>query len=138
MQAFEKTISNFSSVSCKSPFASSLIKRVSGYVFPAFSSISYELSAPITLAFGKVSFNTFVLLPGPQPKSSMLSGFKSVSLFAKSIAGCVRSFRNFSYCSGFQLGISLSLFHSYSSSYYSGHAHCFPSGKSGIKPSTIL
>ena len=107
MQAFENTISNFSLISCKSPFASKLINSISGYNPLAFSSISSELSAPIILAVGNLSINTFVLLPGPQPKSRMLSESNPSSLLAKSIAGCVLSFKNFSYCIGFQFGIYL-------------------------------
>ena len=102
-----------------------MTNSVSGHRSLALRSISSELSAPTILAPGKAFRSTLVLLPGPQPRSRMHFGESADSLHARSMAGRVRSFRNFSYCTGFHLDMvpHSPIFSAFSLSRQNGRSH---------------
>ncbi len=64
----------------------------------AASTMSAELSSPVTLAPGKQAASTSVELPGPQPMSTAMRGSRPGTAASRSRTGRVRSFSNFTYC----------------------------------------
>src|ERR1051326_8488458 len=71
----------------------------------AWDSISGELSTPVMAALGQRWRNCSVLLPGPQPRSTMRAGASRWICAMRSAAGRVRSLAYFKYRLGSQTGI---------------------------------
>jgi hypothetical protein len=77
----------------------------------AWSSISAEESTPTMRAWGHRRAKERVREPGPQPRSTTISGVLAPTLKVRSANGRSRSLLNFAYCSGSHVSAEAELSH---------------------------